>query len=164
MLILGWFCGVLLRSSIFCDLVAVERIMTFWSFGFSFICLILLEYHWKTCLNRKNKDQGSCLDTVNYMRRSRKFFQRGSNFFPHFLFFCFFCFNEEREDSNTTMSVSSLACQLSVFTDKPVMVQLYAGLVPLWFFIGFRPVLQSNPIFLWFFRGGGLDPSPDSRI
>ena len=41
---------------------------------------------------------------------------------------------------------------------------LNTGLVALWFFRGSRPVLLENPIFLWFFKGGGghdlLPPPP----
>ena len=81
------------------------------------------------------------------MRGSRKFFQRGSNFD-----YVFFLVDESRENPNTAIRGRSLARQRNAISmafrwRADGVPTLIAGLVALWFYRGFGPVLLK-PIFL----------------
>ena len=79
------------------------------------------------------------------MRGSRKFCQRGSNFDN--VFYSWW------EEPNATISGPSSARQRNAIKWSDYGPTLNASLLALWLFRG--SVLLRNPIFLWFFRGGG---------
>ena len=91
-----------------------------------------------------------CCGCKRIMRGSRKFLQSGSNFdYVTLLFF----FDDWREDPNTTISGPSSARQRNAIQmafcwwpdGGPT---LNVGLVAVWFYRGYGPVLLRNPIFL----------------
>ena len=92
-----------------------------------------------------------------FMRGSRKLCQRGSNFGKGFFFFFFFL--EGRDDPSKyhkeRASIGPPAKRHFKwhFTGVRIIAQNNADYVAL-----SGPVLQRNPIFLWFSRGGGPDP------
>ena len=94
------------------------------------------------------------------MRGSRKFCQRGSKFDK------LFWVDKGGEDLNTIISGRSSARQrnaikMAFHWHADGGQTLNAGLVALWFSRRSGPALLRNPIFLWFFRGGGVrTPSP----
>ena len=84
--------------------------MTFWYFGFCLIFINPVGISLKNMLKIGRTKIKVRAWTLLITCADPKTFGRGDPTF--FAFLC--CFNEGREDSNTTMSVSSSACQLSV--------------------------------------------------
>ena len=83
---------------------------------------------------------------IDGMRRSGKFYQRGSNYdnaFCCFLVVAFCSFGEERIQYHYKRAIISTPAR-------------HIGFAALWFFRGSGPVLLRNPIFLWLFSGDGV--------